>query len=27
MRLEKVTDAFRLAESGKDVGKVVIENS
>jgi L-iditol 2-dehydrogenase len=26
MRLEKVTEAFRLAETGRDVGKVVIEN-
>jgi L-iditol 2-dehydrogenase len=24
--LEKVVDAFRLAESGKDVGKVIVEN-
>lgn len=27
MRLDKITDAFRLAEAGNDVGKIVIENS
>jgi L-iditol 2-dehydrogenase len=27
MRLEKVTEAFRLAEGGRDVGKIVIENT